>query len=83
MVKKEEMTPAELYLKKNKREKNGVADISDWLQKGVPNLKCLSAPVIRRHRVAYANGTILPSVLIPLCRCTYKLMIDTTTRVLY
>ena len=42
-----------------------VADLPDWLQEGVPNLKCLCSRVIRRYRLPYDDGAILPVRLIP------------------
>jgi len=67
MVNKEGMTAADLWL--NDIDEDGqnvdVADLPDWLQEGVPNLKCLCSRVIRRYRLPYDDGAILPAVLIP------------------
>jgi len=59
------MTAADLWFLKNTPEKKDVADLPDWLQEGVPCLKCLSSRVIRRHKLPYDDGAILPAVLIP------------------
>jgi len=64
MVNKEGMTPADLWLKKSK-ENGDWRDLPDWLQEGVANLKCLCSRVIRRHRLPYNDGAIVPVVLIP------------------
>lgn len=46
----------------NKRRRKLV--LPDWLKEGVPKLKCLSARVIRRHKVRH-DETNTPAVLIP------------------
>jgi len=65
MVNKEEKTAADLWFQKNTPEKRNVGDLPDWLQEDVPNLQCLSARVIRRHKLPYDDGAIVPAVLIP------------------
>jgi len=59
------MTAADLWFQKNTPGKRDVTDLPDWLQEGVPKLMCLSARVIRRHKITYDDGAILPAVLIP------------------
>jgi len=67
MVNQKEMTAADLWLKESREdgEDLDVTDLPDWLQEGVPCLKCLCSRVIRRHRLPYDDGAILPVVLIP------------------
>jgi len=65
MANKEGMTAADLWFQANTPGKKDVADLPDWLQEGVPNLQCLSSRVIRRHKLPYEDGEILPAVLIP------------------
>ncbi len=55
-------TAADYWLKENNQERHR---LPDWLQEGVPKLKCLTSRVIRRHRVPYKDEAILPVVLIP------------------
>ncbi len=45
--------------------KKDVANLPDWLQEGVPKLMCLSSRVIRRHKLPYDDGAIIPAELIP------------------
>ena len=67
MVNKDGMTAADLWLKKNNEEGRNVGwrDLPDWLREGVPKLMCLSSRVIRRHKLPYDDGAIIPAVLIP------------------
>jgi len=65
MTNKEGLTAADVWLKKNKLEKKDVALLPDWLQEGVPKLMCLSSRIIRRHKLPYDDGAIIPAVLIP------------------
>jgi len=68
MVNKEGMTAADVWLKQMSKlngQKVGWRDLPDWLKEGVPSLKCLSSRVIRRHKIPYDDGAILPAVLIP------------------
>jgi len=65
MTNKEGMTAADLWFQKNTPGKKDVTDLPDWLHEGVPNLKCLSSRVIRRLKLPYDDGAILPAVLIP------------------
>jgi len=55
-------TAADLWLAKNFQLWQ---QMPDWLQEGVPKLKCLSSRVIRRHRLPYEDNNVLPAVLIP------------------
>jgi len=54
-------TAADLWLAKNNQQWQL---LPDWLQEGVPKLKCLSSRVIRRHRIPYKENNVLPAVLI-------------------
>jgi len=65
MANKEGMTAADLWFQANTPEKKDVMDLPDWLREDVPSLQCLSARVIRRHKIPYEDGEILPAVLIP------------------
>ena len=68
MVNKQGMTPADLWLKKCKEEGHqnvGCRDLPDWLQEGVPMLKCLSSRVIQRHRILNDDDKVLSAVLVP------------------
>jgi len=65
MANKDEKTAADLWFQKNTPGKKGVADLPDWLQEGVPKLMCLSSRVIRRQKLPYDDGAIVPVVLIP------------------
>jgi len=56
-------TAADYWLEKNKPKTK--LDLPDWLQEGVPMLKCLLSRVIRRHRIPYKEDNILPVVLVP------------------
>jgi len=65
MVNKSGMTAADAWFEINTPEKKDVADLPDWLKEGVPKLKCLSSRVIRRHKLPYDDGSIIPAELIP------------------
>jgi len=65
MVNKDGMTAADVWFQTHASEKKDVADLPDWLQEGVPKLTCLSSRVIRRHKLPYDDGAIVPAVLIP------------------
>jgi len=71
MVNKTGMTAADLWMETNKEAKKqgnqyvDAVDLPDWLQEDVPRLMCLCSRVIRRHRLTYDDGAILPAVLIP------------------
>jgi len=65
MVNKAGMTAADIWFQRNTPGKRDVTDLPDWLQEGVPSLKCLCSRVIRRHKIPYEDGDTLPVKLIP------------------
>jgi len=68
MMNEEGMTAADVWFQNNTPGTRNVGDLPNWLQasEAKPNaLKCLSAAAIRRYKVPYDDGTILPAVLIP------------------
>lgn len=66
MANDEGMTAADLWFQKNTPGQKKFADLPDWLQETQPRaLKCLCSTVIRRYRVPYDDGAIVPAVLIP------------------
>jgi len=65
MTNKDGKTAADVWFQTHTPKKKDIADLPDWLREGVPKLMCLSSRVIRRHKLPYDDGAIVPAVLIP------------------